>query len=68
MTEDQYEEGFDPRSPEQIQAMLRMVEYLLPQARAVSADVARYLDLAQIELAKVQMVGREAPPHHAGLQ
>ncbi len=43
---------FNPDSPEEIEAMLGMIEYLMPQARAVSPTVAFHLGLAKHELAR----------------
>lgn len=43
---------FDPDSLEDIEAMLAMIAYLLPQARAVSPTVALHLGLAKHELAQ----------------
>lgn len=68
MTHKQDDDGVDPRGPEQIEAMLRMVEYLMPQAHAVSADVAHYLGLAKTELAKAYTAKEEMAPRHAALQ
>lgn len=68
MAHEHDEEGFDPRAPEQIEAMLRMVEYLLPQAHAVNSDVAHYLGLAKQELAKVYLAKEEMAPRFAALQ
>ena len=68
MTNEQDDDGVDPRGPEQIEAMLRMVEYLMPQAHAVSADVAHYLSLAKAELAKAYTANEEMALRHAALQ
>ncbi|WP_199084415.1 hypothetical protein [Bosea sp. ASV33] len=43
---------FNPDSPEEIEAMLAMLEYLLPQAREVSPTIALHLGLAKHELVK----------------
>lgn len=53
------EDEFNPDSPEEIEAMLMMVEYLLPQARAVCPTVALYLGLAKHELARAQALREE---------
>jgi hypothetical protein len=68
MPHEMEEDGFDPRSPEQIEAMMRMVEYLLPQAHQLSSDVAHYLGLAKAELAKAYVAKQELAPRHAALQ
>jgi hypothetical protein len=52
--EEPLEKEFNPDSPEEIQSMLMMIDYLLPQARAVSPTVALHLGLARHELARAQ--------------
>lgn len=53
------EEEFNPDSPEEIEAMLVMIEYLLPQARAVSPTVALHLGLAKHELTRALAFRKE---------
>lgn len=62
------EDEFNPDSPEEIEAMLMMVEYLLPQARAVSPTVAFYLGLAKHELVRAQAFREEVIARFPSLQ
>jgi hypothetical protein len=62
------EDEFDPDSPEQIAAMLMMLEYLLPQARAVSPVTAFYLGLVRHELTVAQALREEVIARFPSLQ